>query len=135
MPVTALDPSIVHGVLIEQRDGGIVVGLPNTDYRLYLAVQEPLAEKSNDRIRGKVLARAMRVDVVRFGGRFIEPVIGRPRRLQGTICGVDAERNQITVNCVCPFVCELMLGQKASCFAVGELVGFDIERGAMFIPG
>ncbi len=77
---------------------------------------------------------AKRVDVVGHGGRFIEPVYGRPRRLQGTVVATDPNLNMITVRSRCPFVCRLTGSQKAAAFAIGSLVGFDVEAGAVFEP-
>lgn len=128
-------PSVARGILLDQQQDGIVLGLPGTDYRLHLRVQQPLQVDLHHRISGVIRTRARRVDLVGTGGRYIEPVEGRPRRLQGTITAVDPAANTITVRCSgCPFVCLLMAGQKAAGFSTGALVGFDVERGAMFDP-
>src|SRR5690606_12854034 len=85
------------------------------------------------RVAGRIYARAKRVDIVRVGGRYIEPVYGRPRRLQGRVVAIDAEANAIAVHCACPIICTLTApGQSAEQFTLGQLVSFDVERGARF---
>ena len=34
-------------------------------------------------------AEAKRIDVVTTGGRYVEPVYGRPRRVQGTVIAIE----------------------------------------------
>lgn len=113
----------------------IVLGLRDTDYRLYLVVDGPVTAPLNKLVTGCITARARRVDVVRRGGRYIEPVYGRPRRLQGTVVGVDGAANALAVRCGggATFVCTLMSDQAASDFQAGILVAFDIEPCAKFV--
>ena len=122
------------GVLVSGTEGMIELGLPGSEYRLRLAVARPIEAAAGARIKGVIRARAKRVDVTRTGGRFVEPIFGRPRRLQGRIIGGDAEANEIVVAAGGPiFVCALTDGrQKAEDFAVGQMVGFDVEAGAKF---
>lgn len=124
---------ISQGILLSHSDNMIVLGLPGTDYQLHLCVDHPVSQSINKPITGTVRARARRVDVVNTGGRYIEPVYGRPRRLQGTVVATDLSENTLLVNCgVCSFVCVLAAGQKAGDFVPGALVSFDVERGATF---
>lgn len=142
----------VEGVVLERNGELMVLALPGTDYKLHLAPCEATpaassvapvvapavgagsaaAVKPGERVRGRILARAKRVDVVGAGGRFVEPVIGRPRRLQGRVTAVDPNRNTFTVFCGLPLVCQPTMAQKASDFPVGSFVAFDVERGARF---
>ncbi|MEX2216508.1 MAG: hypothetical protein WD768_20515 [Phycisphaeraceae bacterium] len=134
--VTAIDNPVVHALLAERKDGLVILALPGTDYRIHLAVasaSEGLKHAELNRpITGRIFAQAKRVDVVTTGGRFIEPVYGRPRRIQGRIISTDETANTITLFCGCPFTCQLMAIQKASEFSVGQLVSFDVEKGARF---
>jgi hypothetical protein len=134
-PTTSGDAAT--GVLASSEDGQIVLALPGTDYRLHLQLAGPIDAPSGKPITGRITAKARRVDVVHRGGRFIEPLYGRPRRLQGTVVATDPHENTITVKCGggCPFVCRLMAGQRAINFDVGAFVGFDVEAGAGFEPG
>jgi hypothetical protein len=120
----------VHGVLLEVADQSITLGIPGTDYRLSLAVKAKPDYAVGARVAGQIRATARRVDIIRSGGRYVEPVYGRPRRLQGRVTAVDAAHNTLTVYCGAPFTCSLALEQKATKFEVGQLVSFDVERGA-----
>ena len=132
------DPSTISGHLVTptagDKDGMIALNLPGTDYQLHLAVAGAPATNAQKRVTGKVVAQARRVDIVNTGGVFIEPVIGRPRRLQGRVVAQDAAANTLTIKAVAPFVCKLDGNQKAEAFPMGALVSFDIERGALFEP-
>jgi len=135
-----MDPTLVHktstthGQLLRQDDGHIVLGLPETEYQLHLRVNPPLPAGTHRHIAGTIRARARRVDIVQTGGRYIDPVYGRPRRIQGAITAIDPIGNTLTVDSGCPMVCLLVAGQKTSRFSLGQLVSFDVERGATFEP-
>ena len=131
---TATEPLAI-GEVVESGDGVIVLAVAKTDYRLHLQVEGDASQKHVGKIvRGRIFCQGRRVDVMRRGGRFIEPVYGRPRRLQGQIVAVDGAGDTMTVCCGggCPFVCKLMPGQRAADFEHGMLVGLDVERGARF---
>ncbi len=135
MSQTATRPAATRGTLIEQNQGAIVLGLPDTDYQIHLLVDATVDADAGQPIAGVIHTRAKRVDIVRTGGRFIEPVYGRPRRLQGVVVATDLIENTITVECGgCPFVGKLTTDQKAAAFPQGALVAFDVERGATFEP-
>lgn len=129
---TTTDLTIASGLLLERFEGAIVLGLPGTDYQLHLAADESMSAAPGTRLSGRIGARARRVDKAGGGGRYIEPVYGRPRRLQGRIAAADHVANTITVHCVCPVVCELVSDQRAADFHIGDFVTFDVERGARF---
>ncbi|MAE67754.1 MAG: hypothetical protein CMJ18_26155 [Phycisphaeraceae bacterium] len=131
---TETTPVTMTANLIESGEDGIVLALAGTDYRLHLKVAVPVTSPLNRPVAGRIKARARRVDRMRCGGRFIEPVYGRPRRVQGTITGTDFASNRITVRSGggSVFECDLTADQKAADFEIGALVGFDVERGAKF---
>lgn len=136
MDAATKPPDLARGLLVKIAEGLIGLNLPGTDYRLHLLVDAPVKDgELNKPIDGRIHARAKRVDIVHTGGRFIEPVYGRPRRIQGRVISTDQEANTITVNCGTPFICHLTADQKPSDFEIGFLVSFDIERGAQFNPG
>ncbi|MEQ9460607.1 MAG: hypothetical protein RIG82_06630 [Phycisphaeraceae bacterium] len=114
------------------NDGVLTLKLTGTDYRLALVLEgEP--PSAGSRTTGTIHARARRVDVVPAGGRYIEPVAGRPRRVQGRIIGGDPAKNTITVKAATAVVCTLTDSrQKTTQFATGQLVSFDVEPGATF---
>lgn len=135
---TASDPSVATGILAELDSDHVVLTIPHTDYRIHLQIEGDsdaiTTTGLNKPISGRIEAQARRVDIVNTGGRFFEPTYGRPRRLQGRIIDLDTRNNTITVQCPIPFVCRLMPPQEAHAFEVGQLVSFDIERGAVFQP-
>lgn len=130
----AAEPGVVVGRLEEVRDDGVVLSVPDTDYRLHLVTSERVAGAVKDRVSGRVSARARRVDVVPSGGRYVEPVFGRPRRIQGRIIGGDVSSNTIMVDAAVPVVVTLMSPQRTGDFSTGQLVSFDVESGATFEP-
>lgn len=118
------------------KPGYMVFALPGTAYKVHLAHDPAYMAKPGSRIKGVITADARRVDRVGAGGRYVEPVFGKPRRVQGTLVGVDAAANTITVECgggtVPGFehpmhVTAKLLDarQKATDFALGELLAFD----------
>lgn len=133
------NPAAIVGKLIPNpptppRDGLFALALPGTDYLLHLASAQPPQPNPQGRLTGVIHAQARRVDIVNAGGMFIDPVIGRPRRIQGRVIAADPAANTITVKSAAPLVCKLDNLQKAEQFPIGALVSFDVERGARFEP-
>jgi hypothetical protein len=124
------------------RPASIVFHVPGSQYQIHLRQEGTVTGQVGKRIVGVIHASARRIDVTSQGGRFIEPVIGRPRRIQGTVVAHDNTANTITVNCAgsvavdggdLPIVCKLTdPRQKPDQFPVGTLVGFDVLDGATF---
>lgn len=141
-PTTKIDPSHARGVLEEivaptaTKPGYIVLGVPNTNYRLQLRCSQTLdASGIGKRLIGLITAEARRIDVVQTGGRFIEPVFGRPRRVQGSVVAADAANNTITVNAGVPITVAISdRRQKADQFVPGQVVSFDVLDGATIAP-
>lgn len=124
-------PQVV-GRLAERQDDRIVLRIPETSYRLHLMIAKPLDAQPNARVAGVVHVHARRVDVVPAGGRYVEPVYGRPRRIQGRVIGGDVQRNTLHVHCGLAVVVHLMPAQQAADFKIGQMVSFDVEPGARF---
>jgi hypothetical protein len=114
----------------------VIFGVPNTNYELHLLPTEGLRPAGIDkRLIGTIKVQARRVDIVRTGGRFIEPVFGRPRRVQGSVVSVDASQNTITVNAGVPITLALTdARQQAAKFEPGQIVSCDVLDGATFAP-
>ncbi len=128
---TAAGP-IATGVLAEKSPEKLVLAVPGTDYRIQLVPTGSIDAQVNDRISGVIRAQAQRADVCKAGGRYIEPVFGRPRRVQGRIIGGDVKANTITVLASVPVTATLCPQQKTGQFALGQMVSFDVEPGATF---
>lgn len=146
-PTTRIDPTLARGVVARHlpatatRPAFLVVAFPNTSYELHLEAPaagsqpgsaggwESAAEGS--RIVGTIRAEATRIDVVRSGGRYVEPVSGRPRRVQGMVIAVTGDR--VVVDAGVAIHCTPTdPRQKAGDFQVGDFVSFDVRRGATF---
>jgi hypothetical protein len=138
-PTSKIEPTLARGVLAEHTPGPsgaaatITLTVPNTNYQLRLVAAAPVTTGVGKRILGHIRARARRVDVVQTGGRYIDPVYGRPRRVQGSIVAVNEGRRSIVVDAGVPIECELTdERQKAGDFSVGQFVSFDVLEGATF---
>jgi hypothetical protein len=140
-PTTPIPTTLARGVVARHiaatatRPAFTVVAFPNTSYELHL---EPAAGSAQPcpeggRAIGVIRADATRIDVVRTGGRYVEPVAGRPRRVQGMVVGVEDGR--VVVDAGMPIHCRPTdPRQKAADFQPGDFVSFDVLRGATFEP-
>ncbi len=140
-PTTKIDPRHARGTLLEVRPetatkpAFAVIAFPNTRYELHLIPRSAIETPPGKRIVGTIHARAKRIDEVGTGGRYVEPVAGRPRRVQGVIVAVEAPTNEIVVNAGVPIHCRPTdPRQKATDFREGQFVSFDVMEGAEFAP-
>lgn len=135
-PTTAIDPTLARATLLEDapEGGGILkLGFANTSYQVYLEAEGPTGVAPGKRVIGVIGARSKRIDRVATGGQYIEPVYGRPRRVQGRV--VRIVDGKVVVNAGMPVHCAPTApGQKASDFAEGDFVSFDVLEGATFSP-
>ena len=131
---TVATSPLAKGQLIEQTDDKIVLGLLGSEYQLHLSIDAAVTGSSTGTITGTITANARRVDKTQngTGGRFLDPVYGRLRRVQGRIIAIDDSASTITVLAACPVVCSFATNQNVSDFVVGELVTFSVEPGAKF---
>ena len=140
-PTTKIDPTLARGVLLEihpatgTKIGYIVVGFPNTSYQLHLIPKAPILTEPGRRITGIIRATARRIDLVNTGGKYIEPVYGHPRRVQGRVLLANNDTRLLVVDAAAPIHCTVTdVRQKPSQFPEGELVSFDVLDGATFTP-
>ena len=125
---------MISGVVTATGEGFIELSIPGTDYRLKLAVAADFAAQVGEKVSGVVRAKARRMDVVGAGGRFIEPVFGRPRRVQGRVSGGNVTDNAVYVTAGPRVSVTPLAPQTAADFALGQIVSFDVEPGATFEP-
>ena len=127
------DSALTTVRLLEKADGRIVVGLGSTNYQLHLTATAPIAAATGHRVRGVIGLKVWKVDRLVNTGNFIEPIYGRPRRVQGHVAG--AIGNSLVVKCCgCLMRCDLPERYAAGDFQVGEPLGLDILPGATFEP-
>lgn len=110
--------------------------LPGTDYRLSLQLSgDPsLLPEAGKRLRGVISGKALRMHRAAAGGRFIEPVMGHPRIVQGTVMAIDPAANRMLADVVVPMWLTLEAAQPVREFATGDLVNFYCESGMRFTP-
>lgn len=129
-PSSPTIPPVVSGVVDEVHAEWVQVRVPGTNYRLRLVPAEGLSVAVGDKIEGVIRAQALRMDVIPAGGRFIEPVQGRPRRVQGRIVGGNVDRNEVYIKAGPGVVVTPMAPQRASDFSIGQIVSFDVREGS-----
>lgn len=140
-PTTRISPDLARGILNAVVDATatkpayIKLAVPDTSYDLHLLPTSPIHTAVGKRLVGRINAQARRIDVVTTGGRYVEPVAGRPRRVQGMIIATDAANNTITIHAGVPITCKLTDSrQLASQFEAGQFVSGDVLDGATFTP-
>ncbi|MBN8598188.1 MAG: hypothetical protein J0L78_10995 [Planctomycetes bacterium] len=144
-PTNKIDPRLCRGIYertIAAKGHGIgdsngaehvVISIPDTSYELHLVPTAPVTSKPGNRIIGTVRVSARRIDEVKSGGRYLEPVFGRPRRVQGTVIAIEPDA--VVVNAGVPvWVKPTDARQSAANFAVGQFVSFDALDGGTFTP-
>jgi len=122
--------------LLEAADDHVVIGLPGTQYRIRLGIESNLDAQVGKRTRGRIVVPVWKVDFVNAGGgSFVEPIYGEPRRVQGPVIDIIADRNAVVVEVYdTPFVGVLAQRYKATDIKPGTRVGLDIPDGARFEP-
>ncbi|MGB0768972.1 MAG: hypothetical protein ACPGYV_14840 [Phycisphaeraceae bacterium] len=133
-PSSPTVPPIVTGVVDEVADDYLQLRVPSTDYRLRLVAGEGLSARVGDKLDAIIRAQALRIDVIPAGGRYIEPVHGRPRRIQGRVIGGNVANNEVYVKAGPSVVVTPMAPQRAGDFSIGQMVSFDVRRGATVEP-
>lgn len=140
-PTSRIAPDRTRGVLqavtapTASRPGFITLAISNTSYQLHLIPAGEISTPAGKRIVGRIHAQARRVDKVSTGGRYVEPVFGRPRRVQGAVLSTDVGARTITVDAGVAIACTLTdPRQNPADFEPGDLVSFDALDGATFTP-
>lgn len=126
-------------ILLSTCDGGgLELGVPGTEYRLHLTCegdpQRLAPNPATRRVRGSIHGKALKLSAARGGGRFIEPLWGHPRIVQGTVLEADAAGNRLLVDLVVPAWLTLDAGQSTAEFPRGTLVNMYLASGMTFRP-
>src|ERR1051325_4067891 len=109
------------------ENGTITLRVPGSNYRNTFAFHgdAPRDLAPGTRVRGAIHAPAWKVDHVELGGNYVEPLYGRPRRMQGTILAVNPASNELTVQVGYEATVKLPDSAKAETFKPGERIGWD----------
>lgn len=134
---TTQTQDVARGVLLETSDVDgeirIVLAIPNSDYRLHLVLNSTGRDlKIGRALHGRIDVQAHRIDVSGTGGQFIDPVMGRPRTIQGRIRAIESNANVLVIQATVPIRAHLRRPQHAQDFEPGQLVQFNVDRGATF---
>jgi hypothetical protein len=118
------------------EEGHVTLRVPGLNYANTFALpgQPPPALVAGARVRGTIYSPAWKVDRVELGGNYVEPLAGRPRRMQGTILAVNASANELTVQVGYQAVVKLPPSHKAADYLVGQRVGWDNLQMPTFQP-
>jgi len=131
MTTTTNNPNLATGVATNLTDGAFTLAIIGTEYRIHLVCTAPLTD--GKRTEGVITAQAKRIDKIKGGGAFLEPIEGRPRRAQGRVRATDKNAQTITVNTgAAPIVFKTNGAQRAEEFEIGEMVTLGVEPGATF---
>ena len=136
MSTSALDPQTASSVyLVDQDEHKAVLALPATEYQLHLTIESPLKPTPQRRVKGVIRCPVWKVDTVSAGGAYIEPVLGRPRRIQGRVVGSIDQSNTVILE----VRSTLILGDlpdrwTASELPVGSPLAIDVRDGSSFRP-
>src|ERR1700744_3798602 len=108
-------------------DGTITLRVPGANYRNTFLIKGASAESLvvGHRIDGTIHAPAWKADHVDLGGNYVEPLFGRPRRMQGTILASNPATNELTVQVGYEVTVKLPERYKAADFLPGQRVGWD----------
>jgi len=134
-PSNPTTPPAVTGLIDEVHREWVQVRVPDTDYRLRLVPAEGLSAAVGDKIAGVIRVQALKMMVIPAGGRYIEPVQGRPRRVQGRVIGGSTALNEVYVKAGPGVVVTPLAPQRAGDFAIGQMVSFDVRDGATIESG
>ncbi len=125
--------TIVEGVLRATGDDFVSLAKAGTEYVLDLVVESPVGKEPGEKVRGEIRVSAAKITVIETGGKYIEPLVGTPRRVAGRIVEIDGRANLLVVDAG-PFVVVCTPGplQKAARFEVGKMVTMGVKPGASF---
>ncbi|MEQ8770374.1 MAG: hypothetical protein RIB60_07690 [Phycisphaerales bacterium] len=139
-PTTKIDPKLTRGVIRAVHEAtatkprSAVLSLHNSDYELHVAPPSsgwPEALAPGSKVIGRLRASARRVDICRTGGKYVDPVVGTPRRVQGKVIG--AEGGVLMVDAGAVFALRLAApGQKPEQFELGSMITCEVLPGATF---
>jgi len=139
-PTTKIDPGTARGTLLAIIPASaksplqVMFGVSNTSYELHLLPTADVKATVGKRMVGVIAAKARRIDIVGTGGQYVEPVMGRPRRVQGTV--IRSEGGAVVVDAGIPIHCTPTdPRQTADQFVPGQFVSFDVMDGATIREG
>ena len=117
-------------------DGVVTLRVAGMNYRNSFAVKGDAGKlpEVGQRVNGVIHAPAWKAEKVDLGGNYVEPLYGRPRRMQGEVVAVNGASNELRVLVGYEVVVKLPEKYKAEDFPVGSRVGWDNVEMPTFEP-
>ena len=125
---------VCRAVLESKSDDLVVLTIPGTSYRLHFKPGARITKEPGKRIIGTISGKALRIHAAAAGGKFIEPIYGHPRIVQGTVVAIDTTANRLLIDMVVPVWLVVPNGQTTNEFSVGQMVNMYVESGMTFTP-
>jgi len=116
-------------------DGCVTLTTTGTNYQNLFKLggaDKPLTV--GQRVHGTIHATAWKAELVSAGGNYVEPLLGRPRRMQGVIKAANAAANELTVHVGYDVTVKLPDQYRTFQFPVGARVGWDNSDIPTFQP-
>lgn len=113
---------------VESVDADLVtLKVSGNNYRNQFKMAEADKAKvvAGKRVLGTIHAPAWKADIVKLGGNYVEPLFGRPRRMQGTVLAVNVPNNELTVHVGYDVTVQLPAKYKVADFPVGARIAWD----------
>ncbi len=134
-PTNKIDPTYARGLFVgavaetATKPAYIRFAVPDSSYELHLRSMGTITSQTGKRLIGIIRLSARRIDITGSGGQFIEPVAGRPRRIQGRVIAIVD--GALVIDVGVPVYCTLTdPRQRAEQFEIGSFVGADVMDGA-----
>jgi hypothetical protein len=135
MTTTTTEAHVARLYLVKKEADRVWLQIAGTSYQIELATTGPVTPSPQGRVRGVVRCSVWKLDEVSAGGAFIEPLSGRPRRVQGMVTGIIAGSNSVIIDVAGqPIVGDLPPRWDAKDVKVGSRVGLDVKEGSTFEP-
>ena len=112
--------------IVESIENDLVtLKTPNANYRNTFRCSSAADLVVGKRISGSIHAPARKIEAVSQGGNYVEPLFGRPRRMQGLVLKLNAAENSLLVQTAYETHVQLPPHQQATDYPPGSRVGWD----------
>ena len=127
--------TIARVYLKQQTEGRVVIDLPGTSYQLHLSPTDVVTPSPQGRVRGVIRCKVWKMEYVSAGGAYIQPLWGRPGRVQGEVVATLPETNSVIIEIrQTPIVGDLPERWNAADIPIGARIGMDVYKGSTFEP-
>lgn len=133
-PSNTTTPSTAANLYLTQKaDDHLVLNIPSTKYNLHLVAASEVTPNPQGRLTGTIHITAATIDLVSRGGSYIEPLNGRPRRIQGTVAAHLPNTNDlILIAHKTPFLITLPEHLNAADYPPNTRLAVDAQPDATF---